>query len=329
VHDGARTQPAGTPAVEARGVSYHHRDRRSSRTAPAGIDAFELDVGAGEIVGVIGPNGAGKSTLLRVLATILPPQHGTLRLLGDAAAPARRTLRRRIGYAGDDAVHFHALDGYTNALAFACAAGMERAAAAVAVRSLLARFDLETRGTTPVRTYSHGMRRKLLLVEALAHAPELVLLDEPTLGLDEHARTALLEVLRQRAADGTAVVMATNELDTAAALCTRVVFLLDGRVALQGEPAGLLRTVAHRTVISVALHGQAHSAPRFNGPGRVQLGDDHASLELHTPADSSVLPAFCAALIEQQVDIRSITVRGADLRDVFLHVTGEHWSVEP
>jgi ABC-2 type transport system ATP-binding protein len=321
------TTPARDTCIEARALGYRYRAPRHGMAA--GIANLDLDVASGDIVGVLGPNGAGKSTLLRVLATAAPPHTGTLRLLGEAAAPPRRALRRRIGYAGDDTAHFGMLDGVTNAMAFAQAAGVRPADARVAIDALLQRFELAARATSRVSSYSHGMRRKLGLVEALAHAPPLLLLDEPTTGLDERARATLLALLRERAAAGATIVIATHDLDFAAALCTRVVFLRDGAIALHGEPAALLRSVPHRTVISVALRARTGAAPRFDGPGHILVSADGGCIELQTPSDSSVLPAFCAALVAQRVPIRSISVRSADLRDVFIAATGAGWSAAP
>jgi ABC-2 type transport system ATP-binding protein len=323
-------------AVDAEGISYRYNARRSVRwpTAVAsrggaprhapGIDELSLGVHPGQIIGLLGPNGGGKSTLLRLLATALRPVTGTLMLLGRRAFPPDQTLRRAIGYAADTPVHLEVLSGRANALAFARAAGMPNAAAIGAVDELFERLSLAPDAQRAVREYSHGMRRKVLVTEALAHRPQLILLDEPTLGLDPPAVNELSALLRERAAAGAAVILATHELDLASRLCHRVIFMLDGRSTLDGTPDALLRTIDPGTRIRIALRAPLADPLHLDGVETVQAGA-HV-IELRTAAGAAVLPALCAALVRENVQLHTIELREPDLRDVFMSVTGTLWS---
>ncbi|MGH7446895.1 MAG: ATP-binding cassette domain-containing protein [Longimicrobiales bacterium] len=326
-------------AVAAEGVAFRYeRTRRrarsdSRRRSPAsgdahghrpGINGLDLAVRAGEIVGLLGPNGGGKSTLLRLLATALRPQAGTLLLLGMRTRAPARALRQSIGYAADVPVHLDVLSGRHNAVAFARAAGLPRSVATAAVVTLFDRFELTTDAHRAAGEYSHGMRRKLLLTEALAHVPGLILLDEPTLGLDPPASAALGELLRERAAAGAAVVFATHELDLASRLCDRVVFMVDGRVALDGRPHELLHAIDPGTRIRIALRTPLAAALQLDGMQLVRAGED--VIELRTAAGAAALPDLCATLVRENVQVRTIELREPDLRDVFMTVTGRFWS---
>jgi ABC-2 type transport system ATP-binding protein len=311
-------EPGRDAAVDGRGLGY--RWGRSGR----GIERIDLRVEPSEVLGVLGPNGAGKSTLLGLLATLLTPAQGELRLLGVNARRARPALRRRIGYAGDEPAHFGQLSGRANAVFFARAAGLGRVRAEAAVAPLLERFGLRPDAERRVREYSYGMRRKLLLCEAFAADPALALLDEPTLGLDAAARDALAAELRARSASGAAVVLATNDLPAAAELCTHVLFLDAGRAVLAGAPRTLLAALGAGVWIEVALDAAHAPAPSLAGVQVVVATPQW--LRARATAGAAVLPALCGALLEQGCAIRDIRIRSPDLRDVYEAATGVAWA---
>lgn len=319
----AAAGPASTRTRQGGGRMIGGRPSKltqTSGTGSAGLQPIDLDAGRGEVIGLLGPNGAGKSTLLRVLATCLTPTGGMLRLFGADAVPPGPTLRRRIGYAADQPVHFDALSGFENARFFARAAGLARQPADRAVQRLFERLGLAPDAERPVGEYSHGMRRKLLLAQALAPAPALIVLDEPTLGLDPPTRRVLRELLVEHAAAGATVVLATHDVVEAQRACARVLFLHEGRIVLQGEPADLLRRADAGSQIEVELSAVAPPAIRLDGATVVHATPDR--LELRAAAHGAVLPALCAELLEHGAVIRSIHVREPDLGDLFEQVTG-------
>lgn len=294
--------------------------RNTTVRAAPGLHGIDVDARAGEIVGILGPNGAGKSTLLRVIATCIAPTAGTLQLLDGNALPPSRALRRRIGYAADEAVHFDALSGHENAMFFARATGLDSQGAERAVQRLFERFDLARDAARRVREYSHGMCRKLLLAQALAHAPLLIVLDEPTLGLDPPSRIALADLLRERARAGATVVLATHDVLEAQHICTRVIFVDQGRIMLEGAPADLLRRFDTASRIEVEL--SAATTPRLHIAGATVVRATPERVELRASLGGAVLPRLCATLVEQGMAIRSIHVREPNLGDLFEHLTG-------
>jgi ABC-2 type transport system ATP-binding protein len=299
---------AGEELLRADGAGCRFRRGR------IGLEPTDLTVRAGEIVALLGPNGAGKTTLLRLLARDLLPGSGSIQH-GTAVT---------IGFAADESVHVDELSGRANARCFARAHG----AADAEADAWLAQFGLQADAHVPAGEYSFGMRRKLMLVEALAHSPAVLLLDEPTLGLDPAATGTLAATLQAHAAKGGATVFATNDL-AAATLATRIVFLHHGRMVADAPPAELMRGVAGKTRIEVALEGPPVTLPDFADDIRV-AGVDGAGCTFETTR-ASALPEICAALLQAGAHIRSVRVREPDLGDAFRQLTGEdlRTGVEP
>lgn len=275
---------------------------------------MDLDFEPGEIVALLGPNGAGKSTLLRLLARDLPATEGKVETTG------RHAGRAEIAFADDEAVHFDELSGIDNAVFFARAAGLSADVARADVETLLHRFGLSDDLDVRVSEYSFGMRRKLLLAEALAAPAELIALDEPTVGLDPLAREALVAALESRGDGGHLIVLATNDLQFVARVATRVVFLNRGTVVADAAPDELLAMVAGFTRFAIAMRRGLDSP--FDPPTGVRVISTGGSLVLETRAGTAVLPAVCERLLEAGADVTSIDVHEPGLAEVFHRLTG-------
>lgn len=312
--DGEGHRPAGRPCpVRARGLGFRYPGGR------AGLHDLDLDVDEGETVVALGPNGSGKSTLLRLLATDLRPGSGDLTLLGAPARSAGPALRRRIGWVPDAAPHFPWLTGRENARVFLELAGGGTGTARL--DRLLEDFALSDVADVPVARYSFGMRRKLLLVETLAAAPDLLLLDEPSVGLDPPAVAALRSRLAEAASGGAAVVLATNEVREVPEWGDRVLFLHRGRVVRQGTPAELRRSVEGRTHIEIRVHGEPPSLPALEGIEIARAAPDRVVAESRD--EGRCLPLLLEALQERGARVREVRVRPRDLGDLFEALTGE------
>jgi len=224
-------------AVVAEGI----RRRYGERTA---LDGFSLEVPEGSVFGVLGPNGSGKSTFLALVAAAERPLEGSLTILGRAPA---RNVRARIGTVFQE----NASDPLMTPLEYLLFAGRLFGVTGQAAReraaALLERFGLAARAKDPISTLSGGMRRRLEVARALVHRPALLLLDEPTTGVDPEERKLLWEtVVAER--DGATVLVATNDLNEADAVCDLVAFVQAGRVVATGSPAELKRGLRKQTV---------------------------------------------------------------------------------
>ncbi|HEV8713347.1 MAG TPA: heme ABC exporter ATP-binding protein CcmA [Candidatus Binatia bacterium] len=193
------------------------------------LQGVSCRIGVGEVVGVFGPNGAGKTTFLRLLATLLKPSHGTLRLFG--RTPHEPAVRRRLGFLGHDSFLYPDLTPIENLTFYGRAYGLSQVAERI--NTALAQIGLRDWGNTPVRTFSRGMEQRLALARALLHEPDLLLLDEPYTGLDSRGVTTLQTTLARAKAQGKTVVLTTHDFALGLELCDRALILHRGRLSWQ------------------------------------------------------------------------------------------------
>jgi ABC-2 type transport system ATP-binding protein len=288
------------------------------------LDGVSLQIGKGEVLALLGPNGSGKSTLLRVLAGLFPPDEGRVVLFGDN----RGSARGRIGVLFDHAAHWERLTGYENAWFFARSYGLSPQEARRRLDDLFQWAGLWEKRDESVSTYSHGMRRKLALIEALAHRPGILLLDEPSMGLDYVSRLALYTLLEQEAERGTAVILATSDVHEAALLARRVALMCRGRILVAGEPAALVASLEALTRIELRLAVPLPliSVREIEGVEEAGLDrqeGDSACLRLLVRPGREVLARVVNDVVRQGGILQGIEVRAPNLGDVFLRFTGE------
>jgi ABC-2 type transport system ATP-binding protein len=203
----------------------------------AAIDGVSLEVGPGEIVGLLGANGAGKSTLIRIVAGILPPDQGSARVRGHDVWSQPIEAKREIGYAAEEPSFYEELSLGEHLAFIAAVRGMDPAAARARAADLIERHGLAGRADEPVRSFSHGMRKKASFIAAVLHRPAVLLCDEALEGFDAGAALAAKQELRDLAVAGAAVLFSSHVAETIERLCDRVVILERGRVARTLERA--------------------------------------------------------------------------------------------
>lgn len=301
--------------IRASGLTY-----RYGSGAPI-LNGIDLEIGVGEVVAVVGPPTSGKSTLLRILAGLLVPTAGTLEL------PARRTSAGRVmlGFVPEVEPHFESMTGEENALFFARAAGLKRRDAVQSVAELMEQLGLKDDAHRPVSEYSFEARRRLLLVEALAHRPALTLLDNPFLGLDQTARGSLIHMLRLQSAKRGTVVVASPQLALLPELADRILFLHDGRIVTGGRVAELLSSLGSATRIEIAFERRPQRLDAQFRPGTRVISDGEP-LVLESGRGPAAVGEICTALVAAGAVIKSVTVREADLEEVFRRATGAELS---
>jgi ABC-2 type transport system ATP-binding protein len=215
--------------IEAKGLT-----KRFGKTQA--LDGLDLTAESGQVVAVLGPNGAGKTTFIRMVATLLRPDSGQLRVGGHDVRREAPAVRRSIGLAGQFAAIEPAMTGRENLELVARLFGRKRKDAKANASSVLDSLDLTGAGDRLVRTYSGGMRRRLDLGASLVGAPKLLLLDEPSTGLDPRSRIELWDAIRMLVKQGTDVLLTTQYLDEADNLASHVVIIDHGRVVAAGTP---------------------------------------------------------------------------------------------
>jgi ABC-2 type transport system ATP-binding protein len=222
------------------------RDLVRTYGAQRALDGLTLSVRRGESLGLLGPNGAGKTTTIKILSTLLAPTSGSVRVLGRDPAVDAPAIRARIGVVPQEIALYDGLTGAENLAFFGRVSGLEERRVDERVAWALEQAGLADRAKDRVGTYSGGMKRRLNIVAALLHEPELVFLDEPTVGIDPQSRNHVYGMVETLRRSGVAIVYTTHQLGEVDRLCDRIVILDSGRAIAEGTLAELQRRVAGR-----------------------------------------------------------------------------------
>jgi lipooligosaccharide transport system ATP-binding protein len=238
-------------AVRARGLRKYY-------DGVVAVDGIDFDVSAGECFGFLGPNGAGKTTTMKMIYGLAGVEDGTLRVLGRDVARERREVKARLGVVPQEENLDRELSVRENLLVQAGYFGLDETRAEARVSELLEFALLAGRADSNPRQLSGGMRRRLLIARALVNDPELVVLDEPTTGLDPQARQALWRTLDGLREEGVTLLLTTHYMEEAARLCDRLVIMDYGRIVAQGSPAELTERYEQPHLEAVFLHLTGH-----------------------------------------------------------------------
>jgi len=289
------------------------------------LDGLDLSVGGGTVCAVLGPNGAGKTTAIRVLATLARPDRGHARVCGhDVIADAPR-VRRAIGLAGQNAAVDDDLTGRENLVILGRMLHLGRREARRRAGELLTRFDLTDAADRLVKTWSGGMRRRLDLIASFVVPRPVLLLDEPTTGLDPRSRTEIWSTIRELVGTGTTVLLTTQYLEEADHLADHVVIIDRGRCVAAGSPAELKARIGLRVDIEVddvaELPAAASALGALTG-AQPQSDIDRRRVSAATIDQTITLPDVVRRLDTAGVVIRDAAIRRPTLDEVFLNLTG-------
>ncbi len=306
--------------IEATGLSKKFGKVRA-------LSDLDLTLPAGTAVAILGPNGAGKTTFIRMVATLIEPDSGRLLVDGHDVVRDPMTVRRMIGLAGQSAAVEEMMTGRENLMMVARLYGQRAAASRVSADRILEQLRLTDAADRLVKTYSGGMRRRLDLGASLVGSPRLLLLDEPTTGLDPASRNEVWDGIRQMGRAGTDLLLTTQYLDEADRLAAHIVIIDEGRVIAEGTPDDL-KTRAGTDMVE--LHTPDVVTLRRAAEVLGSLGDAEPSTDPSTrrcsiaaPAGARLLPVIVRALDDAGVPVEDITLRRPTLDEVFLSLTGK------
>ncbi|MEZ5380822.1 MAG: ATP-binding cassette domain-containing protein [Microthrixaceae bacterium] len=309
--------------IEARGLAKRYGD-------VVALDGLDLSVPEGTVLGLLGPNGAGKTTAVSILTTLLAPDAGTATVAGADVATQPRQVRERIGLSGQYAAVDENLTGFENLDMIGRLYSMNRGTARARAAELLERFGLADAGGRPAKTYSGGMRRRLDLAGALVANPPVLVLDEPTTGLDPRSRIDLWAAIAELVRQGTTLLLTTQYLEEADRLADDIVVIDRGRSIAKGTAEALKAQVGGERIELVVTESEAiEPALRILGPlavGDVEVTAAARRLLAPVSTGADALSRALADLGDAGVAISEIGLRLPTLDDVFLSLTGEHVS---
>ncbi|HEX3332864.1 MAG TPA: ABC transporter ATP-binding protein [Acidimicrobiales bacterium] len=325
---GTRTQDAAPadPLITADGATAPLamlqcsglRKRYGERVA---VDGVSFSIAPAERYGLLGPNGAGKTTTISMLCGLVPPDAGEVRIDGHPGGTLE--AKAAVGYVPQDLALYPDLSAVENLRFFGELYGLSGARLHERIGETLELVGLSDRGKDRISTYSGGMKRRANMAAGLLHQPQLLVLDEPTVGVDPQSRNAFLETVGRL---GIAVLYTTHYMEEAAKLCDRIGIIDDGRLVAEGTAEELIRAHGGSDKVHLAAEGAdldalADACRAVEGVHGVRELEGH--LELTTEHGPAVLPALVGAATRHGVELTGVEVRSPNLEDVFLQLTGK------
>lgn len=287
------------------------------------VDRISFDVAQGELFGFLGPNGAGKTTTISMVSGLLQPDEGTVKLGDYDLWESPRQAKRLLGLVPQEVALYEEFTARENLFFWGGLYGVSRTELKQNIDEILQRVGLADRAREPVSRYSGGMKRRLNLAAGLVHRPKVLLLDEPTVGIDPQARNAILDIIRDIARQGTTILFTTHHLEEAEKLCDRIAIMDHGQLLQTGSVEDLAKVAGDRDVIT--LRGrfsakQLQQSLEHEPVSFLSLTDQAATL--HLLGEHYGLASLVERLGKAGVELADVSIQKPTLESVFLKLTG-------
>ena len=280
------------------------------------VNSINFQVYKGECCGFLGPNGAGKTTTIKMIHCVLPPASGELKIAGMSVSQNPRSIKKMIGVSPQEENLDPDFSVITNLVVYARYFDIPKIEGRKRAEEMLKFFQLEEKRDVIIDQLSTGMKRRLILARALINEPQILLLDEPTTGLDPQARHLIWDKVRRLKKSGVTIILTTHYMDEAAELCDRTLIMDNGKIIEEGTPAQLVKKHVGEEVLEVDYDEKAVAAIRDKFPeARLEIVGDRIQVFANEP--HGVFATFL-----ESFPTKSATVRNANLEDVFLKLTG-------
>ncbi len=288
------------------------------------VDRISFEVRSGEIYGLLGPNGAGKTTTISMLTGLLPPDEGQMQFQGVDLAEDPIGIKSKLGVVPQEIALYEELTATENLRFWGSLYGLSGAGLKAAVGEALDQVGLTAKADTRVETFSGGMKRRLNLSLGLVHKPLVVMMDEPTVGIDPQARLNILEVVRDIASSGTTVLYTTHYLEEAESLCTRIGIMDHGKILAEGTLEELKKMIGANEVVTVrGSFSESEARDRVDRLEAVRVIDaEDGRLMLATAGDGSGAVRLLSEILGGDLAVEGISIQPPSLNGLFLKLTG-------
>ncbi|WP_339224427.1 ABC transporter ATP-binding protein [Paenibacillus sp. FSL W7-1332] len=289
------------------------------------VEEVSLYLDRGESVGLIGPNGAGKSTTISMISSLLKPTGGDVRLNGKSVLKHPQDIRTVLGVVPQEIALYEELTSYENLKFFGRVYGLNGKELEIKIQELLETVGLRDRQKELIRTYSGGMKRRINIAAALLHDPQIVIMDEPTVGIDPQSRNHILETVRRLNRDkGTTVLYTSHYMEEVEQLCSRMYIMDHGRIIASGTKEELQHILSGEDTLIIQLNRpNPELAEELRSLESVrQVEETDHGLKLIVMKNSCILSGIVQAAERHEVQIQNIHIQSPSLEDVFLHLTG-------
>lgn len=293
------------------------------------LDDVSLNIRQGEIFGLLGPNGAGKTTAISMMTGLFPPDDGTITVAGLDVQQQARAARQRIGLVPQELALYPALSAWDNLIFFGRLYGLHGRFLHRRAGELLALVGLEERARDPIQTYSGGMKRRANIAAGLLHEPDVLFLDEPTVGVDPQSRNAIFEGVEALNAGGMTVVYTTHYMEEAQRLCHRVGIMDEGRIIAMDTPHALVDTLGGGLIRLALANGHLPAVQREIGrlpavkESAIRRADGHGRLEIQARRAQEALLGVLEVVQRHDARVTALEILEPNLETVFLHLTGK------
>lgn len=288
------------------------------------VKGISFEIKRGECFGLLGPNGAGKTTTIGMLTRLIEPSEGTIHIDGFDLKRHRREAQYRMGFVPQDFAFYPALSGKNNLIFFARLYGLRGGHLKQRLEAVLDTVGLVQQADQAVAIYSNGMKRRLNIAIGLIHSPKILILDEPTVGIDAQSRNAILEGLESLNREGVTILYTTHYMEEAQRLCQRIAIMDHGTIIACDSPAGLIRCIGEQIIrieSDVAIPGEILVQMEQVGPTKVVDGKGKI-LHIKTGEPGQAVRQLMRTIQDSAAHIRSFDILDANLESVFLHLTG-------
>ena len=307
----------GTDVVRVQDVTRSFGDLQ----AVAGVS---LRIAPGETYGLLGPNGAGKTTTISMIAGLIEPDSGSVQLCGEPMGPRHTKIRSRLGLVPQDLALYPDLKGRENLNYFGALQNLRGRELRARVDEVLDVVGLADRAKDPVKEYSGGMKRRLNIAAGLLHRPALLILDEPTVGVDPQSRNAILESVEALSGEGMAVLYTTHYMEEAERLCDRIGIIDSGRIQAEGTRTELIRLVGELDQVRLEGTGDLTAARgALQQVAGVQRVDTVGGGLVCSVVDAPMHLAAIVTAASARLELSDVEITRPDLEQVFLHLTGK------